>query len=653
MIREIINFTNNLSENFRMEGIKPKEGLHIVVSLKNEDGMIRIDTQNYKYEIYSKKMNEETPFIEKCKVLAQNAWCIDTNKCFDLPTKAIHSCSPYLVAFKKEHLEGGQKYIQNQNKNKTQIHERFNMYFEKANALFSLEEQRAANQVYQFFFTQKTFLLMLESIMIDIEIKRNSLIEKIEIEKKRYKHCKEKTDKEFIKEEISLLENRILSYRHLSDGDYIAFYLDKPLYEYKFVHEKYLSEKLFNTDKYNTSPNADGLLYGTSDFMNTFNSNMPFLSHQTASFEITGRISNKDSKALYDFKNILSRGTLPRPLPIFVIKEELNQQVIALFKESSFKIGFVEIVETLWEKYKDDFKNYYFLYWQNTKDGIVFLDYDFVSQFDYEIESQIKNLFNIKEKRSKGTEAKLMHYRQISNVFEFENVVFKPLLQNKYVRLDYFNNLKHDDYDVLKNTFHTYSKYRKSVYDYVYKSKRQGIDEKIFTDMVFSRIKDDLKNNNEYSIKEKLNIWFSLYEHFDHNKNIKETMASKLKNYQAFVAKLAVGQADLETASDQYFAFAAGQVIEYVIQKSKTDNKSYQLLEPYLQKSNCSEFKRAIASDIARYKHAINDNETRFKNVCAFVHTYETNRNLKELLPEILAGVFAKNEFFTEQYEKK
>ncbi|HMP30845.1 MAG TPA: hypothetical protein PKD85_14660 [Saprospiraceae bacterium] len=77
------------------------------------------------------------------------------------------------------------------------------------------------------------------------------------------------------------------------------------------------------------------------------------------------------------------------------------------------------------------------------------------------------------------------------------------------------------------------------------------------------------------------------------------------------------------------------------------------MLEPYLQQAKCSEFKRALANDIARYKHAINDNETRFKNVCAFVQTYDTDRNLKELLPEILAGVFAKNEFFTTPYEKK
>ena len=653
MIREIVNFTNNLSEDFKLEGVKPKEGLHILLRIKNEEGQLSIDTENYQYEIYSKKMKEETPFIEKCKFLSQNAWCIDTNKCFDLPTKAIHSCSPYMVAFKREHIDGGEKYAENQKKNKTQITERFNSYFEKANALFSTEEEKLSNQVFQFFFTHRIFESILNEIKYYNQAKSNALTESLEIKKENIRNVIDKYEKENIKLICSHIEENMFEFKPLDDSDYIVFYLEKDIGEYKIVHSKYLREKLFNTEKFNTMPSEEGIVFGTSNYMNSFNSNMPFLSHQTASFEITGRISNIDAKALYDFDDILRRGTLPRPLPLFIYKDELQQEIITLFKESGYKMGFVEMVENLWDTYNEDFKNYYFLYWQNTKDGIVFQDFDFVSQFDYEFKSEIFNLFNIREKGSKGIDTKLLFYSKISTIFEFEKVVFKSLLQSKYLKLDYFSELKTDDYEGLSNSFQAFAKYRKAVYDFVYKSKRQGIDSRIFTDMVFSHIKDDIKNNNEYSIKDKLNMWFSLYETFDNNINNNQTMASKLKDYQDFVSKLAVGQADLDKAEDSHFAFAAGQVIEYVIQKSKTDNKSYQLLEPYLQQAKCNEFKRALANDIARYKHAINDNETRFKNVCAFVQTYDTDRNLKELLPEILAGVFAKNEFFTTQYEKK
>jgi CRISPR-associated protein Csh1 len=264
---------------------------------------------------------------------------------------------------------------------------------------------------------------------------------------------------------------------------------------------------------------------------------------------------------------------------------------------------------------------------------------------------QIENLFEIQEKGGKS----LIHYPKITNIFQLEQVVLKPLMQSKYLKVDYFGDLDGDAYQGLAYTFQSFSKYRKAVYDYVYKSKRQGINEHIFYDMIFSHIKDDLKQNNGYSIKEKLNLWFSLYEKFNHNKNKEITMSNQLKNYQKYVEELSLEKADTSAMTDKQFAFAAGQVIEYVLKKSAAENRSYQLLEPYLQQSKCQEFKRAIANDIARYKHAIDidKKDFRFKRVSDAVLAHETETNMKDLLPEVLSGVFSRCQFFYKDEDKK
>ncbi len=650
MIKELINFTKNLDEDFKNLGVNPREGLHILLTTKIIDDVISIDTQNYEYAIYSKKMTEQSELLEKCKFLSQNAWCIDTNTCFDLPTKAIHSCSPYLAAFKCEHLEGGEKFIKNQSEKKKQIYERFGNYFAKAEELFSDENSKYENQVFQLFFKNGNFKNLLSEIVECNQVEYERLSNARSEFEKKAKDSNDKDEKESLKNKIKLLESQLLFVKPLDNSDYVLFYLDKSLENYKAVHQKYLADKLFNTEKYNTKPDEEGRIFGTSNFMNGFNSNMPFLTHQTASFEITGRISDEEAKLLFDFQQILPRKILPNPLPIFIYKEELQNDLISLFRDSGNKLGYKELIEGLWENYNADFANYYLLNWQNSKDGLLFQDFDFVSKFEYECDTQIENLFEIHEKGGKS----LAYYPKIKNVFELEQSIFKPLLQSKYLRLDYFSELKKEDYEGLGNTFQSYSKYRKAVYDFVYKSKRQGIDEHIFSDMVFSHIKDDLKQNNGYSIKEKLNIWFSLYENFQKNnqKNV-VTMASKLKNYQEFVAQLSMGKIDVDNATDKEFAFAAGQVIDYLLGKSQAQDKSYQLLEPYLQQAKCQEFKRAIANDIARYKHAINDGETRFKSVCDFVLTYDTTTNMKELMPEILAGAFSKCQFFHKDEDKK
>ena len=74
------------------------------------------------------------PFLQHCAELAQVGWCVNTNKCFDLPAKGLHSCSPYCIALKRESLEGGGKYA----KDKTKIYDRIDTYF--ANALSYVEE---------------------------------------------------------------------------------------------------------------------------------------------------------------------------------------------------------------------------------------------------------------------------------------------------------------------------------------------------------------------------------------------------------------------------------------------------------------------------------------------------------------------------------
>lgn len=639
MIREIADFTAHIDEKFKNLGSIPKEGLHILLDTILIDSTVNIDTENYQYQIFSKKQKIETSdFLNQCKLLHQNAWCIDTNKCFDLPTKAIHSCSPYCIAFKREHLTGGEKFKKNESNNKSQIYDRFEAYFAKAFALFENEENAFKYEIFKLFFTQNSFSSIVNKIEEKHAIEREALHRQMDILKEASKSAKDKNEKEEIKTQISKIEQDLIFCKELDDSDYIIFYLNLPLEEYKNVHKKYLNDKLFNTDKYNTKPDKDGIIFGTSNFMNGFNSNMPFLMHQTASFDITGRISNIDAQLLNEFQNLLPNKTLPNPLPIFIYKEELQDTMIALFKDSDFKFGYKEIIENLLHNYSKDIENYYLLYWINTKDGIVFKDFDFVSKFEYVLDAKIQNLFEIKEKDKK--EGK--YYPDINNVFQFENAVFKQLLQSKFLRLDYFNDLSKDDYEKKDLTFLSYSKYRKAVYDFVYKSQRQTIDGNMFDEMVFNAIKDDIKQGNGYGIKEKLNIWYSIYNFFNPKSNI--NMASKLQSYQKFVDDLTNETADTENSNDAEFAFAAGQVIYYILEKSKSGDNSYQLLEPYLQKSRCAELKQAIANDFARYKHE--KFSKKFERTAAFVLSYETISNIKHLLPELLSGVFAKNQLF-------
>lgn len=648
MIRELVDFTKNLSEDFKSLGKKPKTGLHILLHVK-ESGHIDLSANSIQYEYYQDKMDEVSPFFKKCLQLQENAWMIDSYKTFDAPSKAIHTCQPFALGFKREYLEGGKKYILNDENNKSQVFERFGSYFEKAAELLSENEDELVKNVAQSFaslFINDSWQIILNDIENQRAAQYQLLQSKIKDLKEKLKETKDKVDKAVIKDNIESLEQDVLKFESLSDAEYIIFYVDLDIEYYKTTHGRYLDERLFNTAQYNTKPNSEGLIYGTSNFMNTFNTKMPFLMHQSATFDIPNRISNSDAKALFEFESVLKNRTLPNPLPVFVYKSELEKEVIALYSEG--KRNFRDIVSSLYQSYMDDFQNYYLLNWSNTREGIVFNDFDFVPKFDFELKSgesiPISNFFEIKSKENKG----LKYYGELINVFELEDSVFKNLIQNKYHRVNYFSDFKTDEYERMPLTFLSFSKYRKAIYDYVYKSNRNAIGGKEFDELIFNSILDDFKKANEYGIKDKLNYWYSLYNFF-HKNNV--NMASKLKEYQDFVSDLIEEKADLEQAVDAHFAFAAGQVIYYLLSKSKTEDTSFRLMEPYLQKTNCKALQENIADDFARYKH---ENFSRnFEKVASFVLSYDTDQNMKKLQPQLLSGLFANNQLFSNTNKKE
>lgn len=610
MLRELINFTDSLDPDFKALGMKHKEGLHIFLEVQNDGERHWIDDN---MEVVFTRKKELTPdenaLIKRTSTLTQLSWCVNTNKCFDLPIKAIHSCSPYCLALKRENLVGGEKYANNASGKKSQVYERINAYFGKASELLDSEEEKQY-----------------------LEIFKNAL----------------NTEERF----QFWVENSGY-WSELKDSDYVIFYLKEPIEKYQATNKKYLADKLFNKSEYNVEVKES--VFGTSDFFNTFSTSKAFLMHQSASFDISGRISASDAKSLYEFQDIVGRNILPKPLPIFIHKEELKVDAIALFKkaaESGDKIGYQQIIEKLYNKHEDDFGNYYLLFYSFGE----IKDFDFVSKFEYELidregnKWEIQDLFGVKNNRT------------LDNVFDLHFAVMQPAFNNSLVMKTKTGDFQYryfDDIDAKycksDNTFLLVNKYRKAFYDFIYKSKRQAVTSLMFHDIMRTSILDDLrldefKNGNHserFTILQKLNIWFSLYEKFDlqNNKTNAESMASKLQVHREFIEKLSKGETSIE--SDDQYAFAVGQVIYYLLTKSKTSDTSYKRLEPFVQQVHAKELNKAIARLFDTYKHE--PFSSNFRNPFAEVMDYETTANMRDFMPTLLAGVFSKNALFSDK----
>ncbi len=617
MVEQVSQFVKSLDPVFLSLGQKPKEGLHILLRIVEKDGIHRIDETSLVVAVHTRDKQltpEQQQFLEQASALAQLSWCVNTNKCFDLPAKAIHSCSPYCVALKRENLTNGEKFIRNARDSKSQVYERIGSYFAKASELLEHEEDR-----------QRVILF------------KNALAGE---------------------DRLDAWIESAQGFDNLKDSDYVIFYLEESVEKYRLTNEKYLADKLFNTNDYNVSLN--GTIFGTSDFFNGFPTKKPFLSHQSASFDIAGRISAGQAKALYQFKEIIGRGILPRPLPIFIEQEELEhpdgknltQASVRLFKsyaEKGERVGYRQIIEELYERYREQFGNYYLLFFQ----GGEIKDFDFVSKFEYELRDKSDNPWRIQDYFNAG------YQRFIENVFELQTAVLLPVFNNALVvktkkgdlQYRYFEDID-DKYCKSENTFLLVTAYRKAFYDFIYKSKREAIPQHSFNRILQISVLDDIRldeiKNGSHTqgnnIRRKLNIWFSLSEHFNRNQSNSETMGSKLKSHRDFIEKLTKKEAEIET--DEQYAFTVGQVIAYLLTKSKTADRSYKRLEPFLQQVSSRELNKAIARLFDSYKHEVFSKN--FREPFSQVLGYETISNVRDYMPTMLSGLFSENRLFSD-----
>lgn len=449
-------------------------------------------------------------------------------------------------------------------------------------------------------------------------------------------------------------------YNKAKDAYMFYFFLKEPeLKDFREIHEKYLSEKVFNKDKFNKKDKAENV-FGISDNLSGFNEKKTFLIHQTAPLNINYRVTGIAAMKLHKFFRLQQKNkVLPNPLPLFVDRDELTKKAISIYKNDRKK-GHKEIIEDFLDK-GEILQNYYLFYFQNNLKSSRIVDLDFVPVFKYEIDDmQIKAVFNIKSKE-KGS---LLYDYKITNVFKFQQKIVSKIFNNSLVQFSqknnsysykYFDDIDNNPKYITSNTYTQIMKYRKSFYDYIYKSKRQAITDTMFQDIMKNGVWDDIRHdkdfNKGYAIKEKLNIWFSLYTYFSPIKDI--DMVNKTENLFKRIKIIAKNENE-RIRTDEEFAFASGQIIWKLLLQSKSSNPSHALLEPFLQKTEAKLFKLAIARTFEMYKHEFTFYPVKyeFDKIFSEIMGYESDEiNLKNLLTLILAGYFSETIFKKDKTE--
>ncbi len=644
MIREIINFTNGLLSDIpdiMQWNIQPDKGLHVFIDIDETGNWANQNLQQgIDYDYYDGK-KQDIKLWNDCIRYQEATEYITMNKVskFD-KKKKIHSCSPFAVAFNfnfndKEKSELGIKIFKKSDKpskeelksnnaliraqRRTVIEERLKDYQSNSLSIYGIKEKDGdlfSNQPFIYGKQIMGFFNNLHKILNAVEL--------------------------------------IADYSLLTGKDYLHLYLRTiPIDVQEELHNRYVKQEIFSGEVMSKEH------FGSVGFFTAYNQKKPFLRHRTSFLKdgVSQRFSEEDAITLYTFEKLLRRKPqcLPNPLPIMIDGREWNKRVIKLFNESGDTLSFRDLLKQLFAKYNmKSLPNYYLLNLSKTVSGIVINDFDFVPLFRYYLDGDIvvSNVTNSSSLQDKSFERE----REISikTIFDFERVAVREVFNNSLVKIkedkyvtNYFGEI--DSNYVIGGTLmsNLMQKYRKAIYAYIYKSDTNAINASMFDDIMYqsvlSNIKLDTFENKRFewnnSIKKKINIWFSLYKMFNQNDK-RENMVTKINELKNEISRVTKGETDL--LSPESFAFGAGQLVSYLMDRSVSTNKTYAMLEPYLQKGKSRLLQDAIAQTVTVYKHDINQiYKGRFEFLASQVLTYGGDIDMKPLLKYFLAGCFS------------
>ena len=624
MIREIINFTNELIEDapsITQLKLTPQPGLYVFIDI-NENGEWTNENlvKGKDYDYYDGK-KQDIPLWNDCIRYQEATNYITMNKVakFD-KKKQLHSCSPFAIAYNFKDSNPSDKYAI--------VKERLKEYFHNAKSIYNIEE------------------------------KKDSQTNLFPEEQEALNYSKQLSGFENNMEKIIAIVSKLDEYKALSGKDYLKVFLRSvPIDIQEELHNKYIEDNLLNGEEV-----AEKGLLG---FLTSYSSKKMFMQHKTSS-AIKGysyRFSKNDALTIYSFEKMWKRKCFPNPLPIVVDKREINNEIVSIFNSESDPIPYRELLNQLFEKTKaSNLSDYYLLNYRYTKDGMVLNDFDFVPLFRYKFDSTIilKNVTEAGYKKDEAFDKDIDE--RIDNVFDFERIIVRAIFNNALVKIkedsyttNYFGDIKPEFVPGGDIMWQLILKYRKAFYDYIYKSKTNAITSTMFDDMMFNSIlsnirQDEIKTRCEYNnaVKTKINIWFSLYNLFNNNKK-DDIMASNVTDLLAKMKAVAKGESNIDTPEE--FAFGAGQLASYLIDRSAASNKTYAMLEPYLQKSKSGQLQDAIAQTIAVYKHDISVYKGTFETLSAQVLTYDEDADMKLLLKYFLAGCFSPCAVYTKKDE--
>ncbi len=349
----------------------------------------------------------------------------------------------------------------------------------------------------------------------------------------------------------------------------------------KYENEAKIYYALKIYNKIETIENIEDEIYGLSDFNMGLNTKKPYLEHKTRGFS----------------------------LPFMVRKDEIFK-IKKLFDFLKYQIKPIEIEST-------KYKNGLFLVRQSNNDQAEIIYFDIVVNGRKLEKPFILKNYIFQDKEDEKIEEFFILFKKVNEGF------YNGSLEN---------NLFNDVYLKLPKTLQNLIYLTRDAIIALKKGEIKPllkINKKYADDFIIYH----LGQNREYGAKLALNLKLSLLEYEGEKMDIKQSLQ-----------KIEQKVNELEKLTGEEFFILSGQIIKYLLGKSKKSDKRADMIEPFLRAGKSIKLKQEIETLFFTYKHEIPLNFKKFNNALALIESYEENEKIQK--DKLLIGILSENIFY-------
>lgn len=404
--------------------------------------------------------------------------------------------------------------------------------------------------------------------------------------------------------------------------DYLKIFFEYPIEDYKREGKRYLIPNIYNNNDFNLTIEEN--IYGLPNDNMGLNSKKPYLENKTRKIRIPYLVNNSDVLLQKKFFDYLMNYAAIGKVNVYI--DNVNNKIKA------------------YENGELPDKDFYGIFLRLKKGSEVEIhDYDIITGYKSNLSKKFKfrNILKIDQDLNNIYMQKYGEWSKVKDIQQILNEVFF----SKFLITNYFTepgDLSINEGLLKSNLLLS----RETLFNWIYK----GIDNNVFqvlNKVSLNIIKGSIKNGYICKAIHQFNLRWSLINYFKGAKDMADIIYD-IKD--CLRAKINANITDKLDDDNEYY-FAVGQLVNYLLSKSKAKKKPHSLANSFINEKNNSEIKQKLRKLYGKYSYDVDMNGKRFNNLYAMIIGYLPEGKVNQDL--IVGGYLSNNLIYESNREKK